>query len=70
VQLHPGWGPAAVSVALQRTTAPLACPANWEPLFPEDLRTRCQGSGGRTSFFGHGLVDASAPTRSTVGRVR
>lgn len=59
-QLHPGWGPAAVSAALQRTAAPLACPADWQPLFDGDLRLKCQGGGGRTSFFGSGLIDAWA----------
>jgi subtilisin family serine protease len=59
-QRHPSWGAGALSAAVQRATTPLACPANWAPLFPEDLRLRCYGGGGRTSFFGHGLVDASA----------
>jgi subtilisin family serine protease len=63
-ELHPGWSPGALSAAVQRTAAPLACPADWEPLFEGDLRTRCQGGeGGRNSFFGHGLVDADAATR-------
>jgi subtilisin family serine protease len=62
-QLHPGWGPAALGAAVQRATTPLACPADWQPLFPGDLRTRCQGGGGRTSFFGHGLIDADLATR-------
>jgi subtilisin family serine protease len=62
-QLHPGWGPSALSAAVQRATTPLACPADWEPLFDGDLRTTCQGGGGRTSFFGHGLIDAGLATR-------
>jgi subtilisin family serine protease len=62
-QLHPGWSPAAISAAVQRTAAPLACPADWAPLFDGDLRTRCQGNAGRNSFFGHGIVDAGAATR-------
>jgi len=61
-QLHPGWGPAALAAAVQRTAAPLACPANWQPLFPGDLRLRCYGGGGKTSFFGSGLTDAWAAT--------
>jgi subtilisin family serine protease len=61
-QLHPGWGPAAIAAALQRTAAPLACPANWAPLFDGDLRLRCYGGGGKTSFFGSGLIDAWAAT--------
>ena len=59
-QLHPGWGPAAISAAIRRTASPLACPANWAPLFDGDLRLKCQGGDGKTSFFGNGLVDASA----------
>jgi lantibiotic leader peptide-processing serine protease len=62
-QLHPGWSPGALSAAVQRTASPLACPADWQPLFDGDLRTRCQGAAGRNSFFGHGLVDADAATR-------
>jgi subtilisin family serine protease len=62
-QLHPGWSPAAISAAVQRTATPLACPADWAPLFDGDLRTRCQGNAGRNSFFGHGIVDADAATR-------
>ncbi len=61
-QLHPNWGPAAVAAALQRTASPLACPADWQPLYDGDLRLPCQGDGGRTSFFGNGLVDAWAAT--------
>jgi subtilisin family serine protease len=62
-QLHPGWGPSAIASALKRTASPLACRADWEPLFEGDLRTRCYGGAGRTSFFGHGIVDAWAATR-------
>ena len=62
-QLHPTWGPSAVSSALQRTASPLACPADWTPLFDGDLRLKCYGGGGRTSFFGHGLIDAAGATR-------
>jgi subtilisin family serine protease len=62
-ELHPGWSPGALAAAVQRTAAPLACPADWQPLFEGDLRTRCQGDAGRTSFFGHGLADADAATR-------
>ncbi|HEX5823504.1 MAG TPA: S8 family serine peptidase [Candidatus Limnocylindrales bacterium] len=62
-ELHPGWGPAALSSAVQRATTPLACPADWSPLFPEDLRLRCYGGAGRNSFFGHGLVDALKATQ-------
>jgi subtilisin family serine protease len=57
---HPGWGPDAVKAAVQRTTQQLDCPADWEPLNSGDERERCYGKNGRTSFFGHGLVDAAA----------
>jgi subtilisin family serine protease len=57
---HPNWSPGAVKAAVQRTTQHLDCPADWEPLGPNDERERCYGNGGRTSFFGHGLVDAAA----------
>ena len=61
-QLHPGWGPAAIAAALQRSASALACPPNWEPLFEGDLRLKCYGGGGRTSFFGSGMIDAQAAT--------
>jgi hypothetical protein len=35
-------------------------PPDWQPLGPADERYRCYGNNGRTSFFGHGLVDAAA----------
>ena len=62
-ELHPRWGPSAIASALQRAATPLDCPADWQPLFPGDLRLRCYGGGGRTSFFGHGLVNADTATR-------
>lgn len=62
-QLHPGWSPGAVAAALYRTATPMSCPPNWQPLDPTDERTRCYGgSDGYTSFFGHGLVNASSAT--------
>ena len=64
VERHPGWSPKAVQAAVQRTATPLACPADWEPLNAADERERCYGGGGRTSFFGHGLVDALAAATS------
>ena len=64
VERHPGWSPKAVQAAVQRTATPLACPADWEPLNAADERERCYGDGGRTSFFGHGLVDALAAATS------
>jgi subtilisin family serine protease len=59
-QMHPGWSPGAVKAAVQRSAQHLDCPPNWEPLGPGDERERCYGDDGRTSFFGHGLVDAEA----------
>jgi subtilisin family serine protease len=64
VEKHPKWSPKAVQAAVQRTASPLACPANWEPLNASDGRQRCYGDGGRTSFFGAGMVDALAAATS------
>lgn len=64
VEQHPNWSPGAVGAALQRTAQSLPCPANWQPLGPDDERERCYGGGGKTSFFGHGLVDALAAATS------
>jgi lantibiotic leader peptide-processing serine protease len=60
---HPSWSPAAVADTLYSTATPLTCPPDWEPLSPDDERTRCYGDASHTSFFGHGLVDASAGSR-------
>lgn len=57
---HPGWGPGALKSAVQRTAQQLPCPEDWEPLSALDQREACYGRNGRTSFFGHGLVDALA----------
>jgi subtilisin family serine protease len=59
-QMHPNWSPGAVKAAVQRSAQQLTCPPDWEPLGAGDERERCYGGGGRTSFFGHGLVDAEA----------
>jgi subtilisin family serine protease len=59
-EMHPGWGPGAVKAAVQRTAQKLTCPPDWEPLSDADEREKCYGKRGRTSFFGHGLVDALA----------
>jgi subtilisin family serine protease len=59
-QMHPNWAPGAVKAAVQRSAQQLSCPPDWQPLSPDDERTKCYGNGGRTSFFGHGLVDAAA----------
>ena len=62
-QLHPNWNGSALASAVQRATTPMSCPANWQPLGPDDERLRCFGaSDGHTSFFGAGLVDAAAAT--------
>jgi len=60
VQMHPGWSPGAVKAAVQRSAQQLPCPPDWQPLDPTDTRFVCYGEGGRTSFFGHGLVDAAS----------
>lgn len=60
VQMHPNWSQGAVKAAVQRSTQHLDCPPDWQPLSPSDERLRCYGNGGRTSFFGTGLVDAEA----------
>jgi subtilisin family serine protease len=54
---HPGWSPGAVKAAVQRSAQKLSCPPE---MLPDDPRERCYGENGRTSFFGHGLVDAAA----------
>ena len=59
-QMHPGWSSGAVIAAVTRTAQPLPCPDVAE----DDPRGRCYGSGGRTSFYGHGLVDALAAART------
>ena len=64
VQMHPRWSPDAVKAAVQRSAQHLDCTADWQPLSPADERERCYGNGGRTSFFGHGLVDALAAANS------
>jgi subtilisin family serine protease len=63
IQRHPGWSPGAVAAALSRTATPHACPPDWEPLFPGDLRLRCYGDTAMNSFFGHGIVDATRAAR-------
>lgn len=60
VEMHPGWSPGAVKAAVQRSAQQLPCPPDWQPLGSADERYRCYGNNGRTSFFGHGLVDAAA----------
>lgn len=59
-QMHPGWSPGAVIAAVERSAQPRSCPAadGFTAAVP------CQGQGGRTSYFGHGLVDALAAART------
>jgi subtilisin family serine protease len=59
-QMHPNWGPDAVKAAVQRSAQQLPCPPDWQPLNAGDGREVCYGNNGRTSFFGHGLIDAAA----------
>ncbi len=61
-EIHPRWGPGALKAAVQASAQHLDCPVDWSPLFEGDERLRCYGDGGRTSFFGHGMVDAAAAT--------
>ncbi len=62
IQQHPEWTQGAVAAALERSATPQPCPADWAPLGPNDERAKCYGGNGRTSFFGHGVVSASAAT--------
>lgn len=57
---HPKWSPGAIKAAVQRSAQKLPCPPE---MLPDDARERCYGQNGRTSFFGHGLVDAAAAAR-------
>jgi lantibiotic leader peptide-processing serine protease len=59
-QMHPNWSPAAVIAAVERSAQPRSCPG------PDGFTTDvpCQGQGGRTPYFGHGLVDALAAASS------
>jgi subtilisin family serine protease len=64
-QQYPNWSPGAVKAAVQRSAQHVDCPPDWQPLGPADERERCYGNGGRTSFFGHGLVDAAGAAATT-----
>jgi subtilisin family serine protease len=64
VERHPKWSPGAVEAALQRTAQELSCPVDWEPLGPTDEREECYGGQGKTSYFGHGMVDALEAAQS------
>ncbi|WP_051275435.1 S8 family peptidase [Aestuariibacter salexigens] len=58
-QMHPKWSSGAVKAHLQNSATEMACPENWEPLGEGDEREKCYGKNGRTSFFGHGMVNAA-----------
>ncbi len=60
-EMHPNWSPGAVIAAVQRTAQQRSCPGAGE-LTVADVP--CEGQEGRTSYFGHGLVDALAAARS------
>jgi subtilisin family serine protease len=64
VEAHPKWSPGAVKAAVMRTAQHLDCPVDWAPLNAGDERERCYGEGGRTSFFGTGMIDALAAAGS------
>ncbi len=55
-QVHPGMPQGAVAALLCSSATPLSCPANWPATDPR----RCTGGPGNTSFFGAGMVNASA----------
>jgi lantibiotic leader peptide-processing serine protease len=64
---HPNWSPGAVISAVQRSAQRRPCPGPGEPVvldFDTGEVVTCQGQGGRTSYFGHGFVDALAAARS------
>ncbi|MFL7891252.1 MAG: S8 family peptidase [Anaerolineales bacterium] len=67
-EMHPGWSPGAIKAAVERSAQQLSCPADWEPLSSADERERCYGQNGRTSFFGHGLVDAFGAATGGTGK--
>jgi lantibiotic leader peptide-processing serine protease len=61
---HPTWPESAVRAALMRATQQMTCPAP-DPEFQAIFSAPdCYGKSGRTSFFGTGLVDALAASRS------
>ena len=49
---------------LRFTIGIVACAVACPTLAPGDPRIRCYGGDGRTSFYGHGLVDALAAART------
>ena len=64
---HPNWSPGAIISAVQRSAQPRTCPGGGEPVvidFNTGEAVPCQGQNGRTSYFGHGFVDALAAANS------
>jgi lantibiotic leader peptide-processing serine protease len=55
VENHPGWSQGAVAAAVRSTATPMACPSPANPALP-----RCYGGAGNTSYFGAGMVNATA----------
>lgn len=55
-EVHPNMPQAAVAALIMSSATPLACPTNWNPADPR----QCSGGGGRTTFFGAGMVNAEA----------
>jgi subtilisin family serine protease len=58
-QLNPGMPQGAVAAQLRASATPLACPTNWPAADPR----QCTGSGGQTSFYGAGMVNAEAAAK-------
>jgi subtilisin family serine protease len=54
VENHPGWSQGAVAAAVRFTATPMACPP------PNPNLPRCYGGSGNTTFFGAGMVNATA----------
>lgn len=76
IENHPGWRGKAVKAAVQRTATQRSCPEPGDvdyygdefieedgELVENEEFLPCYGNGGRTSYFGHGVVDAAAAAR-------
>jgi len=59
-EVHPNLSPGAIKALVQNGATKIGCPPNWEPEDEFDQREKCYGKAGRTSFFGHGLVNVNA----------
>lgn len=53
-EMHPDMPPGAVAALLTSSATPMECPTTWPASDPR----QCTGSGGHTSFFGAGMVNA------------